>query len=436
MIKKTITQLISVFLLAFLLFFSCHQPSDNEHEEIITPPETPSEEIPSTQITALSAIRADGGLSIGWTAEIGIEYEVWYGTDNNTKNAIKWNGEITVSLPSINPLCAVAGTVINNLDNAKKYYVWIKTGNKFSDVIIETPESSPAVIPDYFAFVSGGTITGSHNYSMSITVPVEPPGYMNAGKTLIKKGVFVEGRKITLDSFFMSKYETTRQLWYDVQVWAEANAYSFQNRIIAPNETNKNLPVSNINWRDAIVWCNAYSEMSSLEPVYFHNETVIRDSRNENSTACDNAVMDKNKKGYRLPTEIEREYAARGGDPGKADWMFLFSGSNDADDIAWHHGNSAYTIKNAGTKNANRLGIYDLSGNVQEWGWGWMNYGRDVTAKTLLDGEAYGSPFIQQPMAGGGVGSNITMSCVADRWGYNTSYKDAYVGLRVMRKAK
>ena len=143
--------------------------------------------------------------------------------------------------------------------------------------------------------------------------------------------------------------------------------------------------------------------------------------------------MNKNKNGYKLPTEIEREYAARGGDPGKADWMFLFSGSNNADDVAWHHGNSAYTIKYVGTKSANRLGIYDLSGNVQEWGWGWMNYNIVSDADTPIDGEIYSSRFNQMPMAGGGVGSNITMSCAADRWGYITNYKDAYVGFRVVR---
>ncbi|MCL2175165.1 MAG: formylglycine-generating enzyme family protein [Treponema sp.] len=423
--------LFSIFVIIVFLFSGCTLPPD-EHEEETTPTETPPEHIPETKTLALSAIRGDRELSVGWTAIAGVEYEVWYGTENNIENAIKWNGTITLSSLTINSTCAVAGTVINNLDNAKTYYVWIKTGNKFSDVITEAPESSPEVILENFAYVTGGTVTGSHNYSMQITVPSDSI-YMNAGKTLVKQGVFVEGRKITLDSFFMAKYETTRQLWHTIQVWAEANGYSFQNKINAPSESNKNLPISNINWRDAIVWCNAYSEMAELEPVYYHNETIIRDSRNVNSSACDNAVMNKNKNGYKLPTEIEREYAARGGDPGKADWMFLFSGSNNADDVAWHHGNSAYTIKYVGTKSANRLGIYDLSGNVQEWGWGWMNYNIVSDADTPIDGEIYSSRFNQMPMAGGGVGSNITMSCAADRWGYITNYKDAYVGFRVVR---
>ena len=254
--KKTIAQIIPVFLLLIFLiivflFSGCTPPPDEHEEE--TPP---AEQIPETQILALSAISGDGELCIGWTAKDGVEYEVWYGTDNKTENSAKWNGIITVSLP-------VAGTVINGLNNSTQYYIWIKKKNEndFEGGISETPQAPPSLIYENFAYVSGGTVTGSHSYSIQVTVPADST-YMNAGKTLVKQGVFTEGRKIKIEPFFMAKHETTRQLWHDVQVWAEANGYSFQNKINAPNESNKNKPISNINWRDAIVWCNAYSEMA------------------------------------------------------------------------------------------------------------------------------------------------------------------------------
>ena len=388
---------------------------------------SPEEGIPAIQGPTPSVIRGDSELSIGWDAETGVKYEVGYGTDSAA--ASQWDGPIIGS-------GIVAGTTITGLTNGTTYYVWIKITDKelLSEETIGTPAAPPEEVPPGFEYVSGGTVAGSDSYTMTVTVP-SVAGYMNAGKTLTKKGVFVEGRTVSIDSFYMARYETTRKLWYEVQFWAESKGYSFQNRIAEPKESDENKPISNINWRDAIVWCNAYSEKSGLEPVYYYQGNVLQNSRDANGTACDAAVMDKSKNGFRLPTEAEREFAARGGDPGKADWMFIYSGSNDANEAAWHHGNSPYTVRDAGGKKPNRLGIYDLSGNVQEWGWDWMNYNIAVTADTDPDGKPYGSPYIQKTMAGGGVGSNITMSCVADRWGYITSYKDQFIGFRVMRKA-
>jgi formylglycine-generating enzyme required for sulfatase activity len=408
---------IPIFLLAVFFFSSC---SDDPGQE----------EIPDFRVPSPSVISGDGELSVGWAAEAEFEYEVWYGTGNDTGSSAKWNGTITVS-------DIVAGATITGLSNITVYYVWLRVQKEdgigsFGPVASCMPQMPPADI-EGFAYVPGGTVAGSGSYAMNVTVPTDPPGYMNAGKTLTKQGVFVEDRIVSINSFFMAKYETTRQLWHEVQSWAEENGYSFQNRTSTPNETNKNKPVANINWRDAIVWCNAYSEMSYLEPVYYYQGNILKDSRDTNGTACDGAVMNKSKNGYRLPSEVEREYAARGGDPGKIDWMFLFAGSNNADDVAWYHGNSAYTIQSVETKNSNRLGIYDLSGNVQECGWDWMRYSSAVTPDTPVDGEPYSTRFNQKPMAGGGVGSHITMSCVADRWGFSTSYKDAHVGFRLVR---
>jgi formylglycine-generating enzyme required for sulfatase activity len=420
-----------VFLLAIFLFSGCLH--DNEPEETPVFPEPAASKFPVP-----SVIRGDRQLSIGWAAKAGVEYEVWYGTDNNSANAVKWDGTIIELSP-------VAGTVITGLDNGETYFVWIRIwdNGELSDFITSTkgiPEPSPTAAYEGFVYISGGTVIGSNSYTMNVTVPTDPPGYTNAGKNISKKGVFVEGRITSLDSFLMAKHETTQALWYGVQSWAENNGYNFQNKISAPNSANKSKPVSNISWRDAVVWCNAYSEKSGLEPVYYYpsagEENVLRDSRNANETACDNVIMVTGKNGFKLPTETEREYAARGGDPGKADWMFLYVGSDNADDVAWHHGNSAYQIQIVGQKNPNRLGIFDLSGNVQEWGWDWMNYNVAVIKDTPWYGESYSSRFNQKPMAGGGVRANITMSCVADRWGYSTNYRDAYVGFRLVRKVE
>jgi formylglycine-generating enzyme required for sulfatase activity len=301
-------------------------------------------------------------------------------------------------------------------------------------------DTAPAETPPGFVWVRGGTLGGSENYRAAF---VYPEGASFAGEEGIQYGAFVSGRVVTIPSFFIAQYEVTWQRWKEVYDWAVSPARGEDAYVFANPGQNQGAqrPVTAINWRDAIVWCNAYSEIAELEPVYRDgSDNVLKDSRN--AASCDNAKMDKDKNGFRLPTEVEREFAARGGDPGEDDWMYMYAGSNNANEVAWYHGNSPYQTRAVGTAGngdtgANRLGIYDLSGNVQEWCWDWMNYAVDVTPTTDADGAPYSStpPLAnQKAFNGGGVGSNPTMSCVAYRWGYAPDYTNNCVGFRVVCK--
>ncbi len=225
----------------------------------------------------------------------------------------------------------------------------------------------------------------------------------------------------TITSFKMGKYEVTYELWYTVYQWAIGNGYQFANAgreghngtAGAVPTTAKYEPVTSINWRNAIVWCNAYSQMEGKTPVYCSDSgfsTPIKDSRDgsyDNSNdgtagSFDNPYVNWNATGYRLPTEGEWQYAASYKDGSSWTPYNYASGATAAYTdttatglVAWYDGNSGYVTKTVGTKGANALGIHDMSGNVWEWCQDWWGT-LPTTAQTNYRGPAFGSARIHR----------------------------------------
>jgi formylglycine-generating enzyme required for sulfatase activity len=173
------------------------------------------------------------------------------------------------------------------------------------------------------------------------------------------------GHAVTIGPFKIDKYEITYEKWTEVRNWGLTHGYtdltSAQNGA-APVSANN--PVTMVSWYQIMRWCNARSEKDGMTPVYYTSNSLTTVYR----TGVLDVKTDQVKwtaNGYRLPTEAEWEFAARGGKTGTN----VYSGSNTLGDVAWYHDNAGSRTHQVGTKSPNELGIYDMTGNVYEWCW-------------------------------------------------------------------
>jgi formylglycine-generating enzyme required for sulfatase activity len=235
--------------------------------------------------------------------------------------------------------------------------------------------------------------------------PVNPAQTMHQEMKLIAGGTFEMGdewgdgarnehpvHRVTLNPFFIGVYEVTNEQMCSVLQWAyEAGKLNFDNYFayFHPEDPKKlfyyrggdilfdgnnfsvkpgknEYPASSITWHGTVGFCNFLSEMEGLKPCYDFKDW-----------SCDWKAD-----GYRLPTEAEWEFAAKGGANGK---KTKFSGSDDVEAVAWFVRNSLNPDHpmdpsgsgrgphRVGTKRPNELGLYDMSGNLWEWCWDWFD---------------------------------------------------------------
>lgn len=245
-----------------------------------------------------------------------------------------------------------------------------------SVLVREAGQTSEYSIP--MAYVESGTFQmGSDRYSSE--QPIHP---------------------VILNSFYIGIYEVTQDIYEMVM----GSNPSFRK--------GARLPVENVNWYDMVAFSNALSRHDGLEEVYIINGEDV--------------ICDWSKRGYRLPTEAEWEYAAKGGNQSQ---NYLYSGSDIVGDVAWYYIDFGdMRTHQVGIKASNRLGLYDMSGNVIEQCWDW--YGDySASEQTNPRGPSTG---IYRVNRGGSYHIHAADVCITNRTGITPLGKTDYLGFRLV----
>lgn len=239
--------------------------------------------------------------------------------------------------------------------------------------------------------------------------------------------------KVMVNSFYIGKYEVTVEKFrqfvdatdHETRAEKDGWAYNWNGSLLAKEygtnwrniSTDPKAPVTCVSWLDAVKYCNWLSEKDGFNQCYTITEDTV-------------VAFNTTANGYRLPTEAEWEFAARGGRKSKD---YKFSGGNKGYDQGWVKENADYKVHRVGTKAPNELGIYDMSGNTSEW-----CYDRYYKDYYLSDGGIHKNPIGPEDgngrvQRGGGILFPVRYSRVANRQMATENEKGMMDGFRIVR---
>lgn len=239
------------------------------------------------------------------------------------------------------------------------------------------------------------TQDGTHDGKRSVETVATPEVVLVEGGTFLMGSYVREGEEpvhwVTLETYYIGKYPIT--VW-QYRMFCEATGKPMPEGH-NPWAHGEHTPIVNVTYDDAVQYCCWLSERYGGD--------------------------------WRLPTEAEWEYAARGGDRSNG---YMYSGSNDLSAVGWFGGNTSVCPVLTGRKPANELGIFDMSGNVWEWCQDWYDVGYYARSPASNPrGPSSGTRRVLR----GGAGDDIPLTCrVAHRSHYTPGERRANSGFRVV----
>jgi len=307
--------------------------------------------------------------------------------ENTTKRENSWTGEkispkdvvlVTDLLNAMEQNISLSynGVVNNRTTNCVEHIIAFKNFDYTPAKVAASAEAPPPPPPP-------ALLTETAEDINVVLVRVEGGTFKMGGQDNEASDSEKPVHEVELDTFYMGKYPITQAQYRKLM---GSNPSHFR---------GDDLPVEQVSWEDAKAFCAKLTEKSGRI--------------------------------YRLPTEAEWEYAARGGNKSRG---YKYAGSNDLDEVAWYSGNSADSSRSVGKRKANELGIHDMSGNVWEWCQDWYDsaYYKNSPRKNPK-GPASGSFRV---LRGGSWGNSAVCCRVAIRdYGTPTS-RNGYSGFRVV----
>jgi formylglycine-generating enzyme required for sulfatase activity len=214
--------------------------------------------------------------------------------------------------------------------------------------------------------------------------------------------------QVSVRDFYIAKYDVT---------FDDYDRYCDSMKLPKPGDMGwgrGRRPVIIVSWLDAVAYCDWLSQQEKLNPCYLikGKEVTFIDTAN----------------GYRLPTEAEYEYAARGGNKSK---KTIYAGAEKPDYVAWYATNSGQQTQPVGHKGPNELGLYDMNGNV--WQWVWDIYDGGYYEKSPTHDPKGPSEGPYRSMRGGAWYNNQNYVTVSSRQNNNPAFKQNSVGFRIAR---